>query len=122
MDRTEQPIDDLLTSIHASFVLDDKRFHTPPSPALVTLLRNARRERNANLTRAKARELRGEVTPRLLRRMQKMPPGRIMQRMTDTERSRDRAMRSASWAGYAGRVKRKIGMTPPKGYENVPLD
>ena len=106
----DEPIDQIIASVQASYDLDYTRAQTPYSPDIINMVKAARREKIRNKTREKERERRGEITRNAIKRMNKGPPAHVLSKMTPEQRRRDRILRGPSEAGYAGRIKREAGM------------
>ncbi|EJT98754.1 hypothetical protein DACRYDRAFT_57289 [Dacryopinax primogenitus] len=98
-----------LKSIDRSFEADVARQLTPPDPATLERIKQARRDRISRLSYLRQRELRGEITVRSMRRMSQGPPGPVLQRMGEKARLRDRAVRGPGWGGWVGELKRARG-------------
>jgi hypothetical protein len=103
--RTETPLVSTLQSIQKSFALDQERATSLYSPEMIALVKAARTAKIVNKTRQRQRELRGEVTKRARKRLQKRPPPHRLEKMTEEEKLEDRVMREVSWGGYSGRIK-----------------
>ena len=70
----------------------------------------ARRDRIANKTLEGIRERRGEVLPKTLRRRRQRPPAPVAVKMSPQQKLVDRASRSVSEVGFAGKMKRMKGV------------
>ncbi|KAJ7239952.1 hypothetical protein B0H12DRAFT_1204141 [Mycena haematopus] len=89
---------------------DVARSQKPVSPALIEMLRAARREKVANKTRERMRERRGEILRCTIGRARKGPPAHVLVRMTAAQRRADRIVRGVGEVGYVGMVKRRMGV------------
>jgi hypothetical protein len=93
-----------------TFANDVARINTPFSPELLVKIADARKKRHAAFKAERERELRGEITPKTLRRARKTPPGYVYSLMTPEQRRMDAIARSSlSEVGYVGLVKRRLG-------------
>ncbi|KAF7430485.1 hypothetical protein PC9H_006193 [Pleurotus ostreatus] len=104
------PLYSVRADLHRGFDLDTERSQTPISTALKEAIMQARRDKIANKIRERAREARGEILPCTIRRKAKGPPAHVLAAMTETQRLRDKVVRSsASEVGYVGKMKRQLG-------------
>jgi len=102
---------------------EKRRLRTPYPPALLSQIKEARREKIRNKTRERQRQLLGESLPvtkvksavvRMRRRAHaKGPPAHILQQMSPHQRRMDRIRREPSEGGYSGLMKAKLGMKIP---------
>ena len=95
--------------MQAAFHRGAARAKTPYPQSLLDQLKKARTERILNKTNERRRELRGEITPSLLKKLRKGPPAHILSRMTPTKRRLDRVARSPSEVGFVAIAKNKLG-------------
>lgn len=95
----------MLDTINASFHLDRERATSVYTPEMLASIKRARTFKIENKTRERQRELRGEITNRVLKRMRQGPPAHVLQRMSAEERQIDRVMREVSLGGDSGRIK-----------------
>lgn len=103
------PLREQYSAIADTYKTDDARLRSPFPPALISALKQARREKILNKTRELERERRGEIITRTIRRRNKGPPAHVLARMTKEQRQMDKIARSVSEVGYVGKVKRKLG-------------
>ncbi|CDO76164.1 hypothetical protein BN946_scf184740.g7 [Trametes cinnabarina] len=104
-----EPIINQFKQLSQSFELERQRAATPYPPELLEQIKAARREKVANKTRERERELRGEMTNRLLKQMRKSPPAHRLAKMSDRRRRMDAISRGVSEVGYVAKVKRALG-------------
>lgn len=95
--------------MQATFDRGALRAKTPFPQSLLDQLKTARTERVLNKTRERRRELRGEITPSLLKKLRKGPPAHILSRMSPTRRLLDKVARSPSEVGFVAIAKKKLG-------------
>ncbi|EKM79492.1 hypothetical protein AGABI1DRAFT_74569 [Agaricus bisporus var. burnettii JB137-S8] len=107
-----------LDSIQAAYDRGNLRAQTPFPQSLLTQLKQARRERILNKTKERLRELRGEQTPSLLKKLRQGPPARILKNMSSRQRYLDKVARHPSEVGMVARAKRELrrGMKNTKAY------
>ncbi|KAF7768248.1 hypothetical protein Agabi119p4_7491 [Agaricus bisporus var. burnettii] len=107
-----------LDSIQAAYDRGNLRAQTPFPQSLLTQLKQARRERILNKTKERLRELRGEQTPSLLKKLRQGPPARILKNMSSRQRYLDKVARHPSEVGMVARAKRELrrGMKNAKAY------
>lgn len=98
----------VLDTINASFNLDRERASTIFTPEMIASIKRARSYKIENKTREHRRELRGEVTKRVVERIKQGPPAHVLHKMNDKERHIDKVMREVSRSGYSGRVKAEV--------------
>ncbi|KAJ6562518.1 hypothetical protein B0H19DRAFT_873935, partial [Mycena capillaripes] len=103
------PVKAAQAELSALLARDTARSQTPPSPALLEILRAARREKVANKTRERLRERRGEVLRCTVARARKGPPPHLLPHMTPAERRTDKIVRGVGEVGYVGMVKQRMG-------------
>jgi len=72
---------------------------------MIATIKRARTFKIENKTRERQRELRGEITNRLVKRMNQGPPAHILTKMSDEERHLDWVIREVSLGGYSGKIK-----------------
>jgi hypothetical protein len=101
-------IDGFLRTLQRSFERDEARARSVFSPEMIDMVKRARRHKVENKTRERARERRGEVLTRTLKRMRKRPPPHRAIKMTADQLRDDAVMREASQGGYSGRVKARL--------------
>ncbi|KXN84901.1 hypothetical protein AN958_11927 [Leucoagaricus sp. SymC.cos] len=106
---TEKAYKNELDVMQEHFDRGTARARTPFSPELLDQLKTARKERVLNKTRERNRELRGEMTRSLLKRLRKGPPAHILHRMSPRDRYWDQIARHPSEVGFTAMVKRKLG-------------
>ncbi|EPQ50755.1 hypothetical protein GLOTRDRAFT_81826 [Gloeophyllum trabeum ATCC 11539] len=109
MNEWYRPINEVRASIRKSFELDSQRENAPYTPELLEVVTAARREKLANKTRERLRELRGEDTKHSFLRKRAGPPAHVLARMTPEERRLDFVSRSLSEVGYVAAVKKRLG-------------
>ncbi|KAH9487196.1 hypothetical protein JR316_0001265 [Psilocybe cubensis] len=116
----QQPIREAISEIQASQTRDYERANMPFPTELVEQVLEARREKHRNLTRARERERRGEMTKNALKRKRGTPPSWVIATMTPKRRHMDQVSRSLSEVGYVALVKRRLGFklkNPDAGLE-----
>ncbi len=114
--RTVAPIEERLWQIRQTFRRDAQRERSHLTPSQISTLKRARTERIRNHTYERQRELRGELTSRLRKRMLQGPPAPVVAQWGEKERLEDRTVRGGGWGGYAGEVKERRGMTGGGGW------
>jgi hypothetical protein len=94
---------------------------------MIASIKRARAFKIENKTRERRRELRGEVTSALLKRMNQGPPAHVLTKMSDEERRVDRVVREVSVGGYSGKIKaeeqakrRNRALSAREGLSGVP--
>jgi hypothetical protein len=108
------PLDSHLVDIQAAYDRDAARAARPAPPELLSQLKAARREKVANKTRERERQMRGEVLSATRRQSRVGFPAHALARW-DPEASKANliARRSTGVAGYVGQVKRALGHRIP---------
>ncbi|KAJ6478837.1 hypothetical protein C8R47DRAFT_1219382 [Mycena vitilis] len=106
----QAPLHAAHTALAALLHRDTARSQTPPAPALLAILRTARREKIANKSKERMRERRGEVLRCTVARARKGPPAHLLPRMTAAQRHADRVVRGVGEVGYVGLVKMRMGV------------
>jgi len=105
-----RPISSIQATIVRSFIRDEARQKQTFPPEMLAQVKAARREKVANLTRQRQRELRGEVLQSTILRRRKGPPAHVLTTMTPEQRKHDKiARRSLTEVGYVGMIKRRLG-------------
>ncbi|KAJ7634695.1 hypothetical protein FB45DRAFT_909585 [Roridomyces roridus] len=105
-----KPLHDARQHLNALMSRSFARRYEPIPPELMETARAAREEKIANKTRERMRERRGEILPSTLRRARKGPPAHILVRMTPVEKHVDKVVRGVGEVGYAGMIKRRMGV------------
>jgi len=114
------PIDSRLAGIQAAFDRDNARAARPVPPELLAQLKAARREKVANKTREREREMRGEVLSATRRRSRLGFPSHVLAQWEPEARKANLiARRSTGTVGYVGQVKRALGYRMPPEAEEV---
>jgi hypothetical protein len=113
-----QPYKDQLKLLNTSFTLGTHRSQTPFPQTLLTQLKQARKALIENKTKERARELRGEMTRSLIKRLRKGPPAHILAQMTPRQRRLDKIARHPSEVGFTAIAKRELkrGFRNPKAW------
>jgi hypothetical protein len=75
---------------------------------LLNQLKSARKERILNKTKERAREIRGEVTRSLLKKLRGGPPAHVLSKMSPRQRFLDKVARHPSEVGFTAIAKRKL--------------
>lgn len=108
------PLKSCLTEIQAAYDRDTARAARPTPPDLLAQLKAARREKVANKTRERERQMRGEVLSATRRQSRLGFPAHILASWDPEERKANLiARRSVGNAGYVGQVKRALGYKIP---------
>jgi hypothetical protein len=114
------PIQSSLTEIQATFERDNARANRPTPPDLLSQLKAARREKVANKTRERERQMRGEVLSATRRQSRLGFPAHALAPWDpETRKANLIARRSTSKVGYVGQVKRALGYKIPPEDEEV---
>lgn len=72
-------------------------------------MKEARRERIRNKTKERAREIRGEMTRSLCRRLRQGPPAHVLSHMSPEQQRLDQFARHPSEVGYTALAKLRLG-------------
>jgi hypothetical protein len=108
------PIDSSLLKVQAAFERDVARAASPTPPGLLAQLKAARREKVANKTRERERQMRGEVLSATRRRSRLGFPAHALALWDPEARKANLlARRSTAEVGYVGQVKRALGYGIP---------
>jgi len=108
------PLESSLEEIHAAFGRDTARASRPTPPSLLRQLKAARREKIANKTRERERQMRGEVLSATRHRSRLGFPAHVLALWSPKARKANLlARRSLSKVGYVGQVKRALGYKIP---------
>ena len=114
------PIESRLTVIQAAFIRDTARAARPTPPELLSQLKAARREKVANKTRERERQMRGEVLSATLRQSRLgFPTHTLTLWDPETRKAKLIGRRSTSKVGYVGQVKRALGYRIPPEDDEV---
>ncbi|KAF5347734.1 hypothetical protein D9756_010233 [Leucocoprinus leucothites] len=103
-----------LSLISKAYDRANERAKTPFPQALLKQLKEARRERIRNKTKERVREIRGETTRSLGRRLRQRPPAHVLNQMTPEQRRLDEFARHPSEVGYTAIAKQRLG----RGFKN----
>lgn len=98
-----------MSALRASNERDHMRASMRFSPQMLQMLHAARREKHANLTRARVRERKGEVLQSTLHRRAQRPPHSVWRNLTPEQRRNQRLARGVSEVGFTGSIKRTMG-------------
>ena len=106
--------------IQAAFNRDTARAARPTPPELLSQLKAARREKVANKTRERERQMRGEVLS-ATRRQSRLgfPTHTLTLWDPETRKAKLIARRSTGKVGYVGQVKRALGYRIPPEDDEV---
>src|SRR5712671_5393348 len=108
------PLESSLEEIHAAFGRDAARASRPTPQHLLRQLKAARREKIANKTRERERQMRGEVLSATRRRSCLGFPAHVLALWSPEARKANLlARRSVGKVGYVGQVKRALGYRIP---------
>jgi hypothetical protein len=108
------PLNSCLAEIQASFKRDTARAARPTPPDLLAQLKAARREKVANKTRERERQMRGEVLSATRRQSRLGFPAHVLARWDPKMRKAKLIARcSVGEVGYVGQVKRALGYRIP---------
>jgi hypothetical protein len=108
------PLYSNLGDIQAAYDRDAARAARPAPPELLAQLKAARREKVANKTRERERQMRGEVLSATRRQSRVGFPAHALARWDPEARKANLlARRSAGVVGYVGQVKRALGHRIP---------
>lgn len=114
------PLKSSLADIQAAFDRDTARAARPAPPELLAQLKAARREKIANKTRERQRQMRGEVLSVTRRQSRLGFPAHVLARWSPEERKANLiARRSVGKVGYVGQVKRALGYNIPPEEDEV---
>ncbi|KAF9442116.1 hypothetical protein P691DRAFT_739227 [Macrolepiota fuliginosa MF-IS2] len=116
LDDWLSPYQEGMDLMQTAFDSGTARARTPYPQPLLDQLKAARKERVLNKTKEHLRELRGEITPSLLRKLRKGPPASVLSKMTTRQRLLDKIARNPSEVGFVAIVKQRLGrgMRNPK--------
>jgi hypothetical protein len=115
------PLESDLAEIQAAFNRDNARAIRPTPSDLLLQLKAARREKIANKTRERERQMRGEVLSVTRRQSRQGFPAHTLALWDpETRRANLTARRSPGKVGYVGQVKRALGYRmPPEDDEEL---
>ena len=114
------PLKSRLAEIQAGFDRDNARAVRPAPSDLLLQLKAARREKIANKTRERERQMRGEVLSATRRQSRLGFPAHTLALWDpETRKANLLARRSASKVGYVGQVKRALGYRMPPDDDEV---
>ena len=114
------PLKSSLTEIQVAFDRDTARAARPTPPELLAQLKAARREKVANKTRERERQMRGEVLTATRRQSRLGFPAHVLARWDPKLRKAKLiARRSVGEVGYVGQVKRALGYKIPPDADEV---
>ena len=114
------PLESNLGDIQAAYDRDAARAARPAPPELLAQLKAARREKVANKTRERERQMRGEVLSATRRQSRVGFPAHALARWDPEARKANLlARRSAGVVGYVGQVKRALGHRIPPGDDGL---
>jgi hypothetical protein len=116
----QAPLKSSLIKLQAAFERDSARAARPTPLALLSQLKAARREKIANKTRERERQLRGEVLTATRRQSRLGFPAHTLALWDPEERKANLVARhSTGKAGYVGQVKRALGYKIPPEDDGV---
>lgn len=116
----QAPLQSRLAELQAAFERDAARAARPTPPDLLDQLKAARREKIANKTRERERQLRGEVLSATCQRSRLGFPAHVLALWAPEVRKRNLlARRSVGQVGYVGQVKRALGYGIPPEQDEV---
>lgn len=107
--KSAKPYKEQLTLISQAYERGIRRAQTPFPQALLDQMKAARRERIRNKTHERAREMRGEMTRSLCRRLRQGPPAHVLGGMSAEQRRLDQFARHPSEVGYTALAKLRLG-------------
>lgn len=114
------PLQSTLTEIQAAFERDTARAARTIPPELLAQLKAARREKIANKTRERERQMRGEVLSATRRQSRLGFPAHVLARWSpEVRKAMLIARRSVGKVGYVGQVKRALGYNIPPEDDEV---
>jgi hypothetical protein len=108
------PLKSYLAEMQEAFERDTARAARPTPPDLLAQLKAARREKVANKTRERERQMRGEVLSVTRRQSRLGFPAHVLARWDpEVRKAKLIARRSVGEVGYVGQVKRALGYKIP---------
>jgi len=107
--ESAKPYKEQLTLISQAYERGTRRAQTPFPQALLDQMKEARRERIRNKTKERAREIRGEMTRSLCRRLRQGPPAHVLSHMSPEQRRLDQFARHPSEVGCTALAKVRLG-------------
>jgi hypothetical protein len=114
------PLKSSLAEIQAAFERDTARAARSTPPDLLAQLKAARREKVANKTRERERQMRGEVLSATRRQSRLGFPAHVLARWDpEVRKAKLIARRSVGEVGYVGQVKRALGYRIPPDADGV---